>query len=146
VTSVTGTIRSLTIAAKPALLHAAMEFVRSGAREADLPELRLDELDLLIEELFINVCRYAYADGVQGMVTLTFSITAPGELSVEVADQGAEFNPLTAEPPPTPSPVTLQDLPIGGYGIFLVKVLATSLNYRRDSGWNRLTFAMSASS
>ncbi len=139
----TGAIRSLTIVAKPALLHAAMEFVRVGAREADLPEPRLDELDLLVEELFINVCRYAYADDTEGIVTLTCCVPAPGELSVEVADQGAAFNPLDAGP--TPSPTDLEHLRIGGYGIFLVKALAKSLTYRRDSGWNRLTFAMSAS-
>ncbi len=91
-----GTTRSLTIAAKTASLHAAMEFVREGAREASLPEARLGELDLLIEEVFMNVCRHAYPDGMQGVVTLTYSVPAPGELSVEVADQGVEFNPLTA--------------------------------------------------
>ena len=95
-----GTTRSLTIAAKTASLHAAMEFVREGAREASLPEARLGELDLLIEEVFMNVCRHAYPDGMQGIVTLTYSVPAPGELSVEVADQGVEFNPLTAAPAP----------------------------------------------
>ena len=84
------------MAANTASLHAAMEFVRTGALEASLPEARIGELDLLIEEIFMNVCCHAYPDGRQGVVTLTYSVPAPGELSVEVADQGAEFNPLTA--------------------------------------------------
>lgn len=126
------------MAAKSASLHAAMEFVRKGALEAKLPEARLDELDLVIEEVFMNVCRYAYPEGVQGIVTLTFSIPAPGELSVEVADQGVEFDPLTASR--APSTLNLESLPPGGWGLVLVKALASSLTYRRDSGWNRLTF------
>ncbi len=34
----------------------ATEFVRTGALEASLPEARLGELDLVIEEIFMNVC------------------------------------------------------------------------------------------
>jgi serine/threonine-protein kinase RsbW len=139
---VPGATRSLTIAAKTASLRAAMEFIRMAAREASLPEARFGELDLLIEEVFMNVCCHAYPDGMQGIVTLTYSVPAPGQLSVEVADQGAEFNPLTVEPPV----LNRENLRIGGWGIFLVKTLATSLTYRRDCGWNRLTFGISSGS
>ena len=139
-----GAPRSVTMAANTASLHTAMEFIRAGAREAGLPDARIGELDLLIEEIFMNVCSHAYSDESQGMVTLTWSIPAPGELSVEVADQGAEFNPLTAPPPDLT--LDLESRPIGGLGIFLVKSLAPSIAYRRDRDWNRLTFAMSSGS
>jgi serine/threonine-protein kinase RsbW len=132
------------MAANTAALHTAMEFARTGAREACLPEARLGELDLLIEEIFMNVCCYAYPDGRTGVVTLTYSVPAPGELSVEVADQGAEFNPLTAAAPDLT--LNLESRPIGGLGIFLAKALASSIAYRRDRDWNRLTFAISAGS
>jgi serine/threonine-protein kinase RsbW len=121
-----------------------MDFVRTGAREASLPEARLGELDLLIEEIFMNTCCHAYQDGRQGVATVTYSVPAPGELSVEVADQGAEFNPLTAAAPDLT--LNLESRPIGGLGIVLVKALASSLSYRRDRGWNRLTFGISAPS
>lgn len=125
-------------------LRTAMEFVRTGAQEASLPEARIGQLDLLIEEIFMNVCFYAYPDGRQGVVTLTYSVPAPGELSVEVADQGAEFNPLAAAPPDLT--LNLENRPIGGLGISLVKALAPSITYRRDRDWNRLTFGISAGS
>jgi serine/threonine-protein kinase RsbW len=136
--------RSLRLAANTAFLHAAMEFVRTGALEASLAEARVGELDLLIEEIFMNVCCYGYPDGRQGVVTLTYSIPAPGALSVEVADQGAEFNPLTAAAPDLA--LNLESRPIGGLGIFLVKTLAPSITYRRDRDWNRLTISISAGS
>jgi serine/threonine-protein kinase RsbW len=132
------------MAANTASLHAVMEFVRAGALEAGLPQARVGELDLLIEEIFMNVCHHAYPNGQHGVVTLRYSIPAPGELSVEVADQGAEFNPLTAPPPDLT--LNLQSRPIGGLGIFLVKKLASSIAYRRDRDWNRLTFGISAGS
>ena len=136
--------RSLRLAANTECLRAAMEFVRTGALEASLPEARIGILDLLVEEIFMNVCRHAYPDSTQGIVTLTYSVPAPGELSVEVADQGTEFNPLTAVPPDLT--LDLESRPIGGLGIVLVKTLASSITYRRDRDWNRLTFGISADS
>ena len=91
--------RSLTIAAKPASLSAVTDFVRQAATEANLPEDRLAELDLLVDELIMNVCSYAYPKDRPGNVTVTCSVLAPGELTVEVADQGVEFNPLKGQPP-----------------------------------------------
>ena len=136
--------RSLRLAANTAVLQAAMEFVRTGALEASLPEARIGELDLLIEEIFMNVCHHCYPDGRQGGITLTYSVPTPGELLVEVADQGVEFNPLTAPPPDLTS--NLESRPIGGLGIFLVKALARSITYRRDGDSNCLTFGISAGS
>ena len=136
--------RSLVLEAETTSLHEAMEFVQKGAREANLPPARAGELDLVIEEIFVNVCRYAYSDRTPGMVTVTYWVPAPGELKVEVADQGVEFNPLTARPADTS--LDLEHRPVGGMGIFLVRKLAASLTYRREDGWNRLTFGISAKS
>jgi anti-sigma regulatory factor (Ser/Thr protein kinase) len=118
-----------------------MEFVREGAVEAKLPHARQDELDLVIDELVMNVCRHAYPGGEEGDLTITWSVPAPGELSVEVADKGVEFDPLTAKAPDLTA--SIEDRPIGGLGIHLVKSLAKSLRYRREEGWNRLTFGIS---
>ena len=139
-----GETPSLELEARTTSLRQVMDFVRKGALEASLPEVRVGELDLLIEEIFVNVCRYAYPDGAPGMVTVKYSVPVPGELKVEVADQGVEFNPLAAEPANTT--LDLEHRPIGGLGIFLVKTLAPSLTYRREHGWNRLTFGISGGS
>jgi serine/threonine-protein kinase RsbW len=140
--SVPGAPRSLTIAAKPASLGAVTEFVRKGAQEACLPEPRIGELDLVIDELIMNVCMHAYPEDRPGEVTVTYSVPAPGELNVEVADQGMEFNPLKTDPPDLS--LSLEERPIGGLGIYVVKRLARALSYRREQGWNRLTFGISA--
>ena len=133
---------TLALLANVESLQQVMEFVRKGAVEADLPAARFGELDLLIEEIFLNVCLHAYPHDAPGMVTITYWVAAAGELKVEVADQGTEFNPLTVEEPEVT--LELEDRPIGGLGIFLVKRLAASLSHRREDGWNRLTFGLSA--
>ncbi|HKD05987.1 MAG TPA: ATP-binding protein [Bryobacteraceae bacterium] len=136
--------RFLTVAAKPSSLRDVRDFVREGAIGAKLPEARMGELDLLVEELLMNVCAYAYPNDRPGDVTVSYSVPGPGELSIELADQGAEFNPLKMEQPDLT--LSLEARPVGGLGIHLVKTFAKSLSYRREQGWNRLTFGFSAGS
>lgn len=133
---------SLTLIAKVESLAAFTQFARQAGHQAGLPAERLDHLDLLIEELLMNVFRYSFPQSEPGMVTVTYDVPAEGKVLFEVADQGREFNPLD-----TPAPdltLDLGDRPIGGLGIFLVKQYAKPLSYRREHGWNRLTFSISA--
>jgi anti-sigma regulatory factor (Ser/Thr protein kinase) len=102
----------------------------------------MHELDLLIEEILVNIWRYAYPEGAPGTVVVTYSIPDLGELAVEVGDQGVEFDPLNVSPPDLA--LDLAQRPVGGLGIWLVKSFARSLTYRRERGWNRLSFAISA--
>ncbi len=139
-----GNAQSLTLAAEAGSLGPATEFVRKGANEANLPESRIGELDLVVEEILMNLSRHAYPEGAPGSVTVTYSVPRPGALSVEFADQGREFDPLTATPPDLT--LDLSGRPIGGLGIFLVKAFADTLKYRREEGWNRLVLGISAGS
>lgn len=102
----------------------------------------MGELDLLVEEILMNIARYAYPENAPGTVTIVWSVPGPGELAVEVGDQGVAFDPLTVGPPDLTA--DLESRPVGGLGIFLLKSFARSLSYRREQGWNRLTFGISA--
>ena len=137
-----GTPQSLTLIAIAESLSPVTEFVRKGASEANLPESRIGELDLLIEEIVMNIARYSYPESDPGVVTVTYSVPGPGELRVEVSDRGVAFDPLKVGPPDLT--LDLEHRPVGGLGIFLLRSFAKSLTYRREQGWNRLTFAISA--
>jgi serine/threonine-protein kinase RsbW len=132
----------LTLPAQTESLGAVTHFVREGARAANLPAERLGEVDLLVEEIFMNIARHSYPKGAPGPVSVTYSVAGPGELSVEFGDQGVEFDPLTVDPPDLT--LDIEHRPVGGLGIFLLRALAHSLSYRREQGWNRLTFGMSS--
>jgi serine/threonine-protein kinase RsbW len=138
------TPQSLTLPAQAESLGLVTHFVREGAREANLPAARLGELDLLVEEIFMNIARHSYPKGPPGPVSVSYSVTGPGELAVEFGDQGVEFDPLTANPPDLTH--DLAQRPVGGLGVFLLKAFADSLSYRREQGWNRLTFGISSKS
>jgi anti-sigma regulatory factor (Ser/Thr protein kinase) len=134
--------QSLTLIAKPESLTPVTEFVRKGAHEANLPELHMRQLELMIEEILVNIWRYSYPEGAPGTIEVTYSVPRPGEMEIEVADQGVAFDPLKADPPDLT--LDLAQRPVGGLGILLLKSFARSLKYRRQLGWNRLSFGISA--
>lgn len=138
------TPQSLTLVAVADSLGRVTDFVRAGAQEANLPELQTRQLELLIEEIFVNIYRYSYPQDAPGSVVVSYTVPKPGELRVEVEDQGIEFDPLMNPGPDLT--LDLEQRPVGGLGIFLLKSFAQSLSYRREQGWNRLTFGISANS
>lgn len=113
------------------------EFVRAGALEAGILPEELEKLDLILEEILINVARYAYAPE-KGVVEVVYSPHGAGRLRVEVIDSGRVFNPLAIIPPDLSG--GLADRPIGGLGVFLVRSMANSIDYRRQADRNILSF------
>lgn len=136
------TTQSLTLSATVESLGVVTRFVREGAREANLPEARVNEVDLLVEEIFTNISRHAYPKGAPGVVNVKYFVLKPGDLVVDFEDQGGEFNPLSVGPPNLA--LDLDQREAGGLGIFLLEEFADALTYCREQGWNRLTFRVTA--
>jgi serine/threonine-protein kinase RsbW len=130
-------VNRLILPAIPGSISALSEFVRGGAVAAGIAEDELVKLDLVLEEILINVARYAYTP-VTGAVEVAYALAGPGKLHVEIADYGRIFNPLTADPPDLSR--GLADRPIGGLGVFLVKSMVDSIAYRREGDQNILSF------
>ncbi len=91
---------------------------------------------LAIEELVTNCIEYGYDDADEHTIVIVLSIR-DGNLTMDVIDDGRPFDPLTA-PPPDFS-LEVQDRPIGGLGIYLLRKLADHISYERHDGTNRLT-------
>lgn len=128
----------LWLAADEAALPRATAFLRDGGVMAGLPEARLDVLEIVVEELFVNVAQHSGAAAVE----LRYSAPAAGVLEVEIADDGQAFDPLTRPAPEFRIP--LEARPVGGLGIYLVRRFTQSLRYCRDGGWNRVVFRVEA--
>jgi serine/threonine-protein kinase RsbW len=130
-------VKRLILPASPGSISAFSEFVRGGAVAAGVGENELGKLDLVLEEILINVARYAYTPET-GSVEVTYESAGPCKLRVEIADFGRIFNPLVADPPDLSR--GLAERPIGGLGVFLVKSMVDSIDYRRDEDRNILSF------
>ena len=127
----------LTLPASVGSITIFREFVHAGAVAAGVSADEFGRLDLVLEEILINVARYAYPpEG--GLVEVVCSGEGNGRLRVEIADWGLVFNPLQADPPDLSR--GLADRPIGGLGVFLVKSMVDSIEYCRQGSRNVLAF------
>ena len=93
-------------------------------------------MSLALDEVVTNIIRYAHADGRQHPIVVRLTLE-PGVLTAQVEDDGRSFNPLEVSPPDIGA--SIEDRPIGGLGIHLVRSVMTSVEYRREDGRNVLT-------
>ncbi len=105
-----------------------------GARE--LPVEVNFFVNLAIEELVTNCIKYGYDDDGKHTIDIVLSVSDQA-LTMLAIDDGHAFDPLAA-PPPDMS-LELEDRPIGGLGIHLLKELSDDVQYERRDGMNRLT-------
>jgi anti-sigma regulatory factor (Ser/Thr protein kinase) len=96
----------------------------------------LGDLDLALEEVLANIISYGYADDREHQITVSLEART-GEIRVHVEDDGRPFDPLEAPEPDTTRP--LDERPVGGLGIHLVRQLMDGLEYRRQGDRNHLT-------
>lgn len=101
--------------------------------DAGLSEDMSHDLRLAAEEMLTNVCKYAYPDSGEHAILLDLTVTG-NEARMRLSDDGVEFNPLQAPVPDFSIP--LEDRPIGGLGIHIVRNLADSIEYHRIAGRN----------
>ena len=130
-------LKRLTLPASPGSISAFSEFVRDGAAAAGVDTQEFGKLELVLEEILINVARYAYTPET-GAVEVSYVPAGPRKIRIEIADFGRVFNPLEADPPDLSR--GLADRPIGGLGVFLVRSMVDSIDYRREQNRNVLSF------
>jgi serine/threonine-protein kinase RsbW len=107
-------------------------------RRLALDSHRLYAVQLCLEEVVANVILYARpADGTDAL-EIEVSVANEGPtLQVLVEDNGQAFNPTMAAEPKTPE--SLNETPIGGLGLKLVRRFSSHLRYSYQDQRNRVT-------
>ena len=95
------------------------------------------QIKLVLDELSSNIIKYGYGDGDSGEIEIELT-PGPETITIDITDDGLPFDPLT-EGPPTDTESTLENRPVGGLGIHLVRTLVDKADYRREGGKNRMT-------
>lgn len=118
-------------------LDTVTEFVNEQLEAMGCSPRSMLQIDVAIDEIFTNVCSYAYGDAV-GSATLSVErIDNDAAVSITVEDAGVPFNPLSAQEPDVT--LGLEERPIGGLGIFMVRQSMDDVRYEFVDGHNRLT-------
>ena len=90
---------------------------------------------LAIDEIVSNCVKYGYDDLAEHYIEIELLI-ASERLSIAITDDGHFFNPLDHPEPDMSLPV--EERPIGGLGIHLLRKMADHIEYERTFEQNRL--------
>ena len=101
-----------------------------------LPAGALNAVSLALDEIITNLVSYGYQDHEEHYIDIRVSL-ARGQLSLIVEDNGVAFNPLETDSPDTSS--ALEDRPVGGLGIHLVRSVMDEVAYNYRNERNCLT-------
>jgi serine/threonine-protein kinase RsbW len=128
---------SVTVKAQTDSIARCAEFVLAYATAAGLSRARLPEMELVIEEVLVNICRHAYNDA-PGEVEIRCVRADSEHLFVEFIDSGKPFN-ILASPAPDLN-VDVNERQVGGLGIPLIRAMMDEISYCREGDRNILRF------
>ena len=112
------------------------EVVEDLGRQEGWPSDLTFRVNLVLEELGLNIINHGNEDRFQ---EIQISLISEAEsLTIEITDDGKPFDPLNDAPSPDLTG-SLEDRPVGGLGIHLVRTMMDELHYRREGGRNHLT-------
>jgi len=110
------------------------EYSRSLLEVLDFPKRDIIMINTALEEVFVNVAKYAYEG--TGEVEVTLS-NDKNKVTFVFRDSGKAFNPLEKEDPNLA--VKAEDREIGGLGIYMVKNIMDETFYEYKDNHNVLT-------
>lgn len=122
-------------ASREAISAFADRFADWAARHA-IPESSVRAFQVVFDELLTNAVDYGLQDHPTPLLRVDVQPTDLG-LEAWIVDNGPAFDPLRDADPPDLD-LSVEDRPIGGLGIHLVKSLMDDADYRRSDGRNLL--------
>ena len=127
--------KKLTIKADAAKLPEVLAFIDAELEAADCPMKPQMQIDVAVEEIFVNIASYAYNPG-SGIAVIGIQVK-DGVAEITFADSGIPYDPLAREDPDVSLPA--EEREIGGLGVYLVKQTMDDVRYEYRDGQNLLT-------
>ena len=119
-------------------LEAVQTFVLDQLKGCPYSERVRAQLDVAVEEIFVNIAHYAYPPDQPGWALIRCQVEQPSpQITIQFIDQGVPFNPLAKKD----ADITLsaEERRIGGLGILMVKRSMDKVDYAYEDGQNILT-------
>ncbi len=117
------------------------EFAAAQAQDAGFSLARVHEVELVVEEVVANICRYSYGDGL-GNVELCCRRLDGQKLVLEFIDYGQPFDMFTLPAPDLSVDLDRRD--VGGIGMPMLRALVDQATYRREEARNILNVIVHA--
>jgi serine/threonine-protein kinase RsbW len=104
--------------------------------EQHIPADDVMAVHLVLDEILLNIIRHGYDDAGEHQIHVTLDLEG-AVLTIRFEDDARPFNPLEAPPPDLESP--LEERPVGGLGIHIVRSVMDAIEYQRHDNHNILT-------
>ena len=105
------------------------EFAQAHA----VPDAVRRSVNVALDELLANEISYGMAGRDSGLLTVEVELDQE-RVTVTITDDGPQFDPFQQASPDTT--LSVEDRPIGGLGIFLVRELMDEVSYERRDDHN----------
>ena len=129
-------MENITVDAVLENLQEVIDFAEEKLEARDCPMKTSMQLELVIEEIFVNIASYAYHPEI-GAATFCMEFEEnPAAVLMTFIDGGKPYNPLEKTDPDTT--LDLAEREVGGLGIFLVKKNVDEISYEYTDGKNIL--------
>lgn len=121
-------------------LSTVSEWITQIGQSLSLSQRLVFGLDLVLNEAITNIIENAYNNDEIHNIQISFRVNND-YIEVELVDDGIPFDPL--QHPLVEFSSSLEDAPIGGLGIHLIRSYTEACFYRRDHNHNYLIMKMS---
>jgi len=119
-----------------------LKFISDTLSGAGMPAECISKMKLAADEIFTNITYYAYSGNEPEKWAMVGLGVSSGLITMAFIDGGAPFNPLDVPEPDTS--LGVEDRPIGGLGIFIVRSFMDEVFYSRENDKNILTVRKAA--
>ena len=128
----------LTLANQRSEVARLQDQLEAFARQHGLAARVLHDVQLALEEHLTNILSHGYDDTREHQISVGIQLNAV-DLRVEVGDDGHPFNPLEHPAPDLTKPI--EERPVGGLGIHMMRKSLDRMEYRRAEGKNILVMS-----
>lgn len=126
----------LNVEAKTENLDQVLAFVDSHLEEKGCAMKVQMQLDVAVEELFVNIAQYAYHPDIGKAIIRVEVQEEPLAVIITFIDNGVPYDPLAKEDPDIT--LSAEERQIGGLGIYMVKKSMDDISYEYKNGQNIL--------
>ena len=127
-------MKEFNIEAKVDNLDKVLAFIDGELEAMDCPMKAQMQIDVAVEEVYVNIASYAY-EGKEGPSTIAIESIKDGTaVAITFIDEGIPYNPLAKEDPDVT--LSAEERQIGGLGIYIVKKSMDATDYKRSDNKN----------
>ena len=130
-------MNELRLTASTENLEKVQEFIEGELEAAGASMKVISQMDIVVEEIFVNIAHYAYAPDSGDAVIGCEILPDEGMARICFTDWGKPFNPLARDDADITLPA--EERQIGGLGIYMAKKMTDRQEYNCEEHKNMFT-------